>query len=1336
MSTPALSSAGSTSNSTGYGPSHVTTSSKRPEFDGNSEKYELFESKLIGHMRRLKMHTVILPVEEGGSETVDKEKDADAYAELIQCLDDMSLNLIFRDAKDQSRKALEILRSHYMSSEKPRVIALYSELISLTKNPTEDLTQYTLRAETVKAQLVKSGETISDSLLMAMIMKGLPSEFKPFVTMSINKAPESFVDFKKTLRVFESTMKMIEHGDSVMSVERRSGPKCYGCGQYGHIKYKCPESKPPEKRKKWCDYCQNSTHNTFVCRKKPKPAGKSSAKVCEVKDESYLFKLSLRSNEAYVKESNSHGDPEEERVNAVLVDTGATTHIIRDKSKFTHLDESFNPEKHYIELADGNRYNNVALGRGTAAITLVDVEGKEHEVLLKDALYVPSFSQDIFSIERATSYGATVEFKGDHGILRAKDGKGFKIEKSGRLYYINSVVHTKCSTRSVKEWHEAMGHCNLNDLNKMQECVEGMKIKGSSVLECETCVQGKMCEEKCKLPDDRATEPMAFVHADLAGPISPVANGFKYVLGFTDDYSGVLTVYMLKCKSDTITATKKFLADMAPFGDVKRLRTDGGGEFMSTEFRDLMVQNKIKHETSASHSPHQNGTAERQWRSLFDMARCMLLDKKLPKILWPYALSYAAYTRNRCYVKRLGKTPFEAFVGKKPNVSHMQGFGQKCMTLVQGAKKLDARANEGVFVGYDKYSPAYLVYDVTTQTVRKARCVKFLSKASTAQVDNEVQIQIQNPIESEVARKSESVEEDKTPQRQEDEISDEKSEDVENEEPTEAKQSTDKRFPARLREKPKWLEDYVQKVDESCQLDYCYLVGVHVPETFKQAEECENSVQWKRAMDDEMESLVDNDTFELTVLPEGRKCVGGKWVYAVKQGSNENEVKYKARYVAQGFSQVENVDYKETFAPTAQMGTVRMLVQASVDQGMSITQMDVKSAYLNAPIDTELYVKQPEGYKVCDKDGNEYVWKLRKSLYGLKQSGRNWNIMLHEILTEQGYEQSVADPCLYTKVKGQTKVHVLVFVDDILVCTNDEKLMEQTKKILSNRFKMTDLGVIKKFLGIDFAVTEDGSVTMSQRNYVEKVLQRFQMDESNPRSYPMSDSYYKDVDESENLEDVKSYQELVGCLIYIMTCTRPDLSFSVSVLARKMSAPSERDWQAAKDVLRYLKGSIDYKLVFCSSSVEPRIIGFSDSDWAGSHDRKSTSGYVFRTNNQSAFVSWKTKKQSVVALSSCEAEYIAIAFATQEGLFLQKLFSVMYGKKIEIVLNVDNQGAVALSKNKVSQQRSKHIDVKFHFIRDHVDSGNLCPVHVPTALNIADAFTKPLSGKRIATLMC
>lgn len=1310
-------------------------SSRRPEFDGNGEKYELFESKLLGHMRRLKIHDVILPVEEGGKPNVSAEDSADTYAELIQCLDDTSLNLVFRDAKDDAREALKILRAHYMSSEKPRVIALYTEMIALEKSPGEELTQYILRAETVKAQLVKAGETIADSLLMAMIMKGLPSEFKPFVTMSINKAPESFADFKKTLRVFEGTMKMYEQGgsDSVMSVERR-GPKCYGCGQFGHIRRKCPkESKPINGYERWCDNCQNNTHNTSVCRKTWKSyANQSAAKVCEESSHNFMFtcKVSLRRDEVYPVTTDPEEDPEEEdsSINAVLVDTGATTHIIKDRSKFVQFDKSFNPEKHFIELADGNRYNNVAQGRGTAVIKLVDDKGKEQEAYLKDALYVPSFGQNIFSIDRATSQGASVEFCGDHGVLRAKDGTTFKIEKSGRLYFLNSVVHTKSSSRTLYEWHEAMGHCNLKDLNKMQECVEGMRVKnGVSNFECKTCVQGKMCDEKCSLPDERAAERLDFVHADLAGPISPVAkDGFKYVLCFTDDFSGVVAVYMLKHKSDTLKATEKYLADVAPFGNVKRLRTDGGGEFMAKEFRELMVRNRIKHETSASHSPHQNGTAERQWRSLFEMARCMLLDSGLPKVLWTYALSYAAYTRNRCYIQRLRKTPFEAFVGKKPNVSHMQGFGKKCMSYVTGAKKLDARGKEGIFVGYDKYSPAYLIYDQSTQTVRKARCVKFFSVVGDAQID-EVQIEVQNyrkPEAAQVMSKNEHALRDETPQRQEDDLKEKPAE-------PEPIQRTDRS--SRTRTPPKWLEDYVQKVDD-CQVDYCYTVGVHVPETFKQAEKCENSVQWKRAMDEEMESLVENDTFELTILPEGRKCVGGKWVYAVKQGSDENEVKYKARYVAKGFSQVENVDYKETFAPTAQMSTLRLLVQASVDQGMSMAQMDVKSAYLNAPIDTELYVKQPDGYKVYDKNGNEYVWKLRKSLYGLKQSGRNWNIMLHETLSENGYVQSATEPCLYTKMKGQMKVHVLVWVDDILVCTSDEEMLEETKQMLSNKFKMKDLGIVKKFLGIDFDKTENGNVTMSQRDYVERVLQRFEMVNCNPRSYPMSESHYKDVDESEKLEDVKPYQELVGCLIYIMTCTRPDISFSVSVLARKMSNPTERDWQAARDVLRYLKGSIDNKLVFCRSNDEPQIIGFSDSDWAGSHDRKSTSGYVFRTDNQSAFICWKTKKQSVVALSSCEAEYIAMAFATQEGLFLQKLFSVLYNKEVVIVLNVDNQGAVALSKNRMSQQRSKHIDVKYHFIRDHVDSGNLCPVHVPTVSNIADAFTKPLSGKRLATL--
>lgn len=253
--------------------------------------------------------------------------------------------------------------------------------------------------------------------------------------------------------------------------------------------------------------------------------------------------------------------------------------------------------------------------------------------------------------------------------------------------------------------------------------------------------------------------------------------------------------------------------------------------------------------------------------------------------------------------------------------------------------------------------------------------------------------------------------------------------------------------------------------------------------------------------------------------------------------------------------------------------------------------------------------------------------------------------MLHQTIVQQGYKQSEADPCLYILVKGDSRVHILVWVDDILVCSNDDELLKSTKQMLSNSFKMKDLGTINKFLGIVFAVTDDGSVSMSQKQYAERVLKRFKMDECNPRSYPMSESYCKDVDETEKFKDVRLYQELVGCLIYMMTSTRPDLSYSVSKLASKMSNPSERDWGAAKEVLRFIKGTVDNKLVFCKSKNDPHITGYCDADWAGSGDRKSTTGYVFMTYESSAFVSWKSRKQSIVALSSCEAEYVAMAHA-------------------------------------------------------------------------------------------
>ena len=302
----------------------------------------------------------------------------------------------------------------------------------------------------------------------------------------------------------------------------------------------------------------------------------------------------------------------------------------------------------------------------------------------------------------------------DSAQLKSSDGVNFDIEKHGRLYFLNHVkssMSAEQSVRSLKEWHEVLGHCNIGDVIRVEKVVEGMKITGKRDFECGVCVEGKMAQYRCREPDKRATKPLDLVHADLAGPVDPMAkDGFRYALAFVDDYSGLVMIYFLKHKGDTVNATKRFLADSAPYGIVKRLRTDQGGEFLSDEFENLLVQSKIKHERSAPYSPHQNGTVERSWRSLFEMARCMLIDSKLPKNLWTYAVMTMAYVRNRCFNPRLQKTGFEAFTGNKPSLSHMHIFGTVCYAYVQMKKKLDARSTKGVFVGYDKGSPAYLVY--------------------------------------------------------------------------------------------------------------------------------------------------------------------------------------------------------------------------------------------------------------------------------------------------------------------------------------------------------------------------------------------------------------------------------------------------------------------------------------------------------------------------------------------------------------------------------------------------------------------------------------------------
>ena len=510
----------------------------------------------------------------------------------------------------------------------------------------------------------------------------------------------------------------------------------------------------------------------------------------------------------------------------------------------------------------------------------------------------------------------------------------------------------------------------------------------------------------------------------------------------------------------------------------------------------------------------------------------------------------------------------------------------------------------------------------------------------------------------------------------------------------------------------------------NCAVDYCYRAG-DIPENYDKAISSPKAKQWHKAMDEEMNSLIDNNTFELTVIPEGRSVVGGRWVYSVKYDVNDEE-KFKARYVAKGYSQVQNVDYNETFSPTARLTSIRMLIHLASQNNWLIHQMDVKTAYLNADIDCEIYVDQPEGYVKIGDSGEKLVWKLKKSLYGLKQSGRNWNNMLHEFLLQENFVQSFADPCLYTKFVNDSSVIIIVWVDDIIISTDNENKLHDVKKALCKKFKMKDLGRLSWFLGIEFSF-ENNCIEMKQTKYLEKMLNKFGMSDCKPKAIPCDLSVNKMIYDSEELPDARLYREIVGSLIYVMTGTRPDLCYVVSKLSQYMSKPSKVHLNLAKHCLKYIKGTLNYSLRFQSSD-RLKLIGFCDADWGASEDRFSISGYSFQLSNRGPLISWKSRKQRTVALSSCEAEYVALTDAIQEAKFLRQLFADMTNNHKECVtVFADNQGAIALSKNPVHHQRSKHIDIKYHFIRSEIVNGNIELYYVPSEDNVADIFTKAVS---------
>ena len=404
--------------------------------------------------------------------------------------------------------------------------------------------------------------------------------------------------------------------------------------------------------------------------------------------------------------------------------------------------------------------------------------------------------------------------------------------------------------------------------------------------------------------------------------------------------------------------------------------------------------------------------------------------------------------------------------------------------------------------------------------------------------------------------------------------------------------------------------------------------------------EDENKMKWVDAMQDEMKSLHENHSFELVKLPKGKRALKNRWVCIVKQEEHTSQPRYKARLVVKGFSQKKGIDFDEIFSPVVKMSSIRVILGLAASLDLEVQQMDVKTAFLHGDLDKEIYMEQPEGFAVKGKE--DYVCKLKKSLYGLKQAPRQWYKKFESVMGEQGYRKTTSDHCVFVqKFSDDDFVILLLYVDDILIVGRNVSRIDSLKKQLRKFFAMKDLGLVKRILGIRIERDRASKkLYMSQEQYIEKVLARFNMSKAKVVSSPLA-SHFKlssrhSPSTDKEKEDMRrvSYASAVESLMYVMVCTRPDIAYAVGVVSRFLSNPGRQHWEAVKWIMRYLRGTSKLKLTFGSG--KPVLIGYTDSDMAGDVDnRKSTSGYLMTFSGGA--VSWQSRLQKCVALSTTRA---------------------------------------------------------------------------------------------------
>eukprot|EP00798_Chlamydomonas_sp_ICE-L_P025937 gene25937-biopygen20436 len=917
----------------------------------------------------------------------------------------------------------------------------------------------------------------------------------------------------------------------------------------------------------------------------------------------------------------------------------------------------------------------------------------------------------------------------------------------------------------IELWHKRFGHPGFPAMSQLIQgtLVTGMPIISNQQLRkfkespCDACARRKAKRVPYHEPRRKTHSPLEIVHVDLMGPFSQGLRGEYYLLVMVDDYSNWQAVVAMVTKGDSafwIVNTLKAWMALLVGVVLGCLRSDQAKEFCTAEVEDFLKSVKARHELSSVYCPQQNGNAERMNGVVAATARTMLLDSKMTHGFWPYAFRCASYVRNRTPTLD-GRTPYERFFGVVPDVSLLRIFGAtgyvKLLDKDSRKGKLNGRALRGKMIGYAPVSKAWQLWLPDSHRIIESRDVDWYEGAGPAPVPG------QDPFDDDFSLDGPDTavnglgpEVVTSPTPSDSPVgtaagsdsgfrnSDSESGPVLSSSPT-----------SDLVDNPLFLDatsasgsvsggDTPEPVSEAPGLTLPAYISTSSDISYTQAMDQSNPHRdgWLLAMRDEMESLHAHRTWQLVKLPLGVVPIKNRWCFSFKHGDNGVVVRQKARIVAKGFLQRAGLDYDLTFAPVTSKSTLRTLLAGMVHNKMFARQLDIKIAFLNGVLEEELYMEQPQGFVVP----GGWVCKLIKSLYGLKQSPRKWCEEVRRVLRIAGFTPAQADPALFIRLEPDGTVSwVLTYVDDFWLALHCLILYAKIVAIMRKaKWTVTEMGGPKVFLSIDCDLTLDSagrcvSLVISQHNQIFGMLERYPIalgDETkqSPHVPMISGAVTKHAAGSPALPNNLMYASLIGSLIYLSTCTRPDIAYSVSALSRFTSKPTQAHWRAAQRVLVYLRKYPNLGIRYSHSS-DFAVHAYSDASFGDDPEgRRSQTGMAILASG--GVVHWASKRQITPAVSTGEAEYQALA-ATARDVQWFKHLRVDLGLPCSLVtIQCDSTVANSWCAEVALVPRAKHIDIMHHYVRDLGMSGRIGIAKVDTTLQLADAFTKALEAEQ------